>query len=141
MYRGADEMIAEMLEVFIVIILVFAIPTIIGQWKTFEKAGQPGWAAIIPIYATVMVVQVSKKPMWWVAVILLAGIIPLVGGLVALVGRFVVCMALAKQFGKSEGFGIGLVFLPFIFYPILGFGDAQYEGVEQVKTNDEVLDI
>ena len=84
MYRGADEMIAEMLGVFIVIILIFAIPTI-GQWKTFEKAGQPGWAAIIPIYATVMVVQVSKKPMWWVAVILLAGIIPFFGGLVALV--------------------------------------------------------
>ena len=38
----------------------------------------------------------------------------------------VVALDVAKNFGKGAGFGIGLAFLGFIFYPILGFGDAEY---------------
>jgi Family of unknown function (DUF5684) len=141
MYNNLEDLIAEMLVLVLVVVLIFGIPTIIGQWKTFEKAGQPGWAAIVPIYATIMVVQVSKKPMWWAAILLLGGLVPIVGPIASIVGRFIVCIALAKKYGKSDGFGVGLVFLPFIFYPILGFGDATYEGAEESKTDEEILDI
>ena len=59
-----------------------------------------------------------NKPVWWVTLIL----IPLVN--IAIM--FIINIALAKSFGKGTGFGIGLVLLPFIFVPLLAFGDAEY---------------
>ena len=34
----------------------------------------------------------------------------------------------AIAFGKGTGFGIGLIFLPVVFLPILGYGSAEYAG-------------
>jgi hypothetical protein len=99
---------------------VFAIAVIASIWKVFTKAGQPGWACIVPIYNLVVILQIAGKPIWWIILML----IPLVNLVVA----FMVYIALAKNFGKGAGFGIGLVLLGFIFFPILGFGDARYLG-------------
>jgi len=98
-----------------IIVFVFA-----GVWKTFTKAGQPGWAAIIPIFNLYVLIKTAGRPGWW----LLLFIIPLVN----IVMVFIVAIDVAKAFGKGTGFGIGLALLGFIFYPILGFGDATYQG-------------
>jgi hypothetical protein len=91
---------------------------IAGMWKTFAKAGRPGWAAIIPFYNVYVATEVARLSILW---FILALLIPIVGMLV-------VSIKIAENFGKGAGFGIGLFLLPMIFYPILGFGQAQYQG-------------
>lgn len=100
--------------------LLIALVVLAGIWKTFEKAGKPGWAAIIPIYNIIVMLEIAGKPLWWIILFL----VPCVNIIVSLL----VFIALAKSFGKSEVFGIGLWLLGFIFFPILGFGDAKYIG-------------
>lgn len=100
--------------------LVFIIVYIAGLWKIFVKAGKPGWAAIVPIYNIIVLLEIVGKPVWWIILYL----IPVVN---VIFGVWTVNL-LSKSFGKSEGFTIGLLFLGIIFYPMLGFGDAEYEG-------------
>ena len=100
---------------FGVIILMLA-----GFWKVFSKAGKPGWAAIIPIYNLVILLEIAGKPLWWIVLFF----IPLAN----FVAAILVSIEVAKAFGKGAGFGLGLVFLSPIFYPILGFGSAEYQG-------------
>ena len=100
--------------------------TIASLWKIFEKAGKPGWAAIIPIYNIIVLLEIVNKPVWWIVLIL----VPIVNLIVAVL----IYVELAKCFGKSAGFGIGMVFLGFIFLPILAFSDAEYmDGENMVK--------
>ena len=103
---------------FTFIEFVLAVLTIAGFWKVFVKVGYPGWAAIIPFYNVYILVKIAGRPGWWFLLFL----IPLVN--IAII--IVVSLDVAKRFGKGVGFGIGLALLGFIFYPILGFGDAQY---------------
>ena len=105
------------------IYLAIIIGVIAGMWKVFTKAGKPGWAAIVPIYNLIVLLEIVGKPLWWVILFF----IPIVGIVIAIL----VCIELAKAFGKSTGFGIGLALLGFIFIPMLGFGDAQYQGAKQ----------
>jgi hypothetical protein len=102
----------------IVIGSIFGLLMIVSLWKVFAKAGEPGWAAIVPIYNVVVLVKISGKPLWWLVLFF----IPCVN----IIASFVVYVALAERFGKGTGFGIGLWLLGFIFLPILAFGDAQY---------------
>ncbi len=102
------------------IFLAIFIAIIAGFWKVFTKAGKPGWAAIIPIYNGIVLLEIAGKPLWWIILFF----IPLVNVIMAIL----VGLAVARNFGKSELFGVGLGLLGFIFYPILGFGDAQYQG-------------
>ena len=102
-----------------VVIMALVVFQIAAWWKMFEKAGQPGWAAIIPIYNIVVVLRVAGKPLWWIILL----IIPLVNIIVWII----VSVAIANNFGRGTLFGIGLLLLGFIFYPILGFGDATYQ--------------
>lgn len=99
--------------------LLFLVLIIYSLWKVFEKAGQPGWAAIIPFYNLYIMLKIAKKPGWW----LILMFIPLVN----LVIFILTYIAFAKAFGKGTGFALGLVFLGFIFFPLLAFGDAQYD--------------
>ena len=112
-----------MIGLFILVIeLAIIVAIIAGFWKVFVKAGKPGWAAIIPIYNVIVLLQIASKPLWWIILFF----IPLVNIIMAIL----VGIAVAKSFGKSDAFGIGLGLLGFIFYPILGFGDAQYQGAK-----------
>lgn len=104
--------------VTIIVAVAFAVLMIAAMWKVFEKAGEPGWAAIIPIYNVIVLLKIAGRPAWWVILFL----IPVVNFIVAIL----VSLDVAKRFDKSAGFGIGLALLGFIFYPILGFGDARY---------------
>jgi hypothetical protein len=100
--------------------LVFVVATVAGLWKVFAKAGQPGWAAIIPIYNAVVMLQIAKKPVWWIILFL----VPIVNFVIAIL----VAIEIAKRFKQGAGFGVGMAFLPFIFYPMLGFGSSTYQG-------------
>lgn len=105
---------------FIVImsIVVFMVASV---WKVFVKAGEPGWACLIPIYNLFIFLKIIGRPWWWI----ILAVIPIIS-LVLLITPF----DLAKRFDKGVGFGFGLLFLGFIFYPILGFGDAEYTAPE-----------
>lgn len=100
--------------------LAVVIGIIASIWKVFVKAGQPGWACLIPIYNIIVMLQIVGRPIWWIVLML----IPIVNIVVSII----VSIDMAKSFGKDAGFGIGLALLGFIFYPILGFGDAKYQG-------------
>jgi len=103
-----------------IVMLAIALLLIAAMWKVFTKAGEPGWAAIVPIYNLIVLLKIAGKPAWWFILF----IIPFVNLIVA----FIVSIAIAKAFGKGTGFGIGLALLGPIFYPVLGFGDARYQG-------------
>lgn len=89
-------------------------------WKIYSKAGQPGWACIIPFYNIWVFVKILGKPPLWFVLML----IPLVN----IIMCFIVPFVLAEKFGKGTGFALGLLLLWPIFYPILAFGSAQYQG-------------
>ena len=89
-------------------------------WKIYAKAGKPGWAAIVPIYNIIVLLEIIGKPWWW----LLLMLIPLVNFIVLII----VIHGLSVSFGKGAGYTVGLILLGIIFYPLLAFGDAQYVG-------------
>jgi len=100
--------------------LLIALLVIVAMWKVFTKAGQPGWASIIPIYNLYVWCKIVGRPWWWILLML----IPFVNFIILII----LCIDMAKSFGKGAGFGIGLALLGIIFWPILGFGSAQYQG-------------
>lgn len=93
-----------------------------SMWKIFSKAGQPGWAAIILIYNFIVWCKIVGRPIWWVLLLLIC--FPIF--------YIILCIDLAKSFGKGVGFAIGLILLSIIFFPILGFGSATYQGPSAV---------
>lgn len=141
------------LLVFCLVFLACGILTIIGQWKTINKMGGRGWAAIVPVFGNweiasccgcsiklavtytalsacnivlYLMTEFGEKsgaapnafssPAFWAVCILFI--------IADFVVECFVCMRMARHFGKSNGFAAGLIFLPFIFLPILGFGSA-----------------
>jgi hypothetical protein len=100
-----------------VLVLVLCI---VAMWKIFVKAGKPGWACIIPIYNIIVLLEIVGKPWWWIILLIIPG--------VNIVFAIWMLNLLSKSFGKEVGFTIGLIFLSFIFLPILGFGESKYQG-------------
>ena len=98
--------------------LVIIVVMVASMWKVFTKAGKPGWAAIVPIYNFIVILEIAGKPLWWFLLLL----VPFVNFVVF----FLLGINIAKAFGKGTGFGVGLTLLPFIFYPMLAFTDATY---------------
>ena len=111
---------------YLAVLLVFYILVVIAMWKVFTKAGKPGWASLIPVYNMVVMYQIVGLNPW----LLLLYLIPFVNWIAAFVLSIMQNIKLAKVFGKSTGFAIGLIFLNPIFLLILGFGDAKYIGCE-----------
>jgi Family of unknown function (DUF5684) len=107
--------------------LVIMVVFLIAVWKVFVKAGQPGWAVLIPIYNGYIMLKIAGRPGWW----LLLFLVPLVN----LVVGILVAMDIAKAFGRSAAFGVILLFLlAGIGYLILGFGKATYHPIGAVAT-------
>lgn len=93
--------------------------------KVFKKAGQPAWAAFVPIYNTWVLFELGGKPGW----LILLAFIPFVGGIIVFVISLLVSLELAKRFGKSQVFGIfGLWIFSLIGYAILAFDSSTYHG-------------
>lgn len=106
--------------VFWICEIAFIVLMVAAMWRVFSKAGEPGWAAIIPIYNIYVMCKVAGRPGWWLILLL----IPIVNFIIAIILN----VDISKRFGNGVGFAIGMIFLPFIFWPILGFGSAQYQG-------------
>jgi hypothetical protein len=106
----------------ILFIFIIAVVVLIGasMWTIFTKAGQPGWAAIIPIYNMIVLLKIVGKPTWWILLCLIPGV-----NYVFIIWTY---NMLSKSFGKEEGFTVGLILLGIVFFPILAFGDAKYLG-------------
>jgi hypothetical protein len=106
--------------IWVLLYIAFIVFVIASLWMVFVKAREPGWAAIIPIYNSIVVLRIVGRPIWWIILLF----IPIVN----IVVWIVVLVDLAHSFGMGGGFAVGLLLLPFIFFPILGFGDATYRG-------------
>lgn len=119
---AANGVMAAMAGVMAVAAIV-GIFFIICMWKIYAKAGKPGWAAIIPIYNIIVQLEIINRPVWWLVLLF----IPFVN----IVIMIIMTIDMAKSFGRSTGFGIGLLFLSIIFYPILAFGSSTYTKIER----------
>ena len=124
--NGSETELMEQLQSFwaaySVVIIVAAVISIIATWKIFTKAGKPGWASIIPFYSQYLLFEMVGMKGWYIFLIF----IPIVGAFIVYVLSLVAHFRLAKCFGKSTGFGIGMIFLSFIFTLILGFDSSTY---------------
>ncbi len=89
-------------------------------WKILDKTGRPGWGILIPIFNVLLILEITGKPWWWILLLL----IPIVDIIYAI---WVVNL-LAKSFGKSKRYTLGIIFFPYIFIPMLAFGEAIYNG-------------
>jgi hypothetical protein len=99
------------------LIVVFMV---VSSWKLYAKAGKPGWASIVPIYNIIVLLQIVGRPVWWILLML----VPFVNIVVAII----LTNDLSKSFGKDVAWTLGLLFLPFVFMPMLAFGKAKYVG-------------
>ena len=123
----SGSMIAFFAFFFLLYIGIIAL-MIISMWKIFVKANQSGWAAIVPFYNYYVMIEIAKKPTWWFGMMF----VPLAN----IVFTIMIINALVKNFGKSEGFTVGVIFLPYVFFPILAFGDAKYIDSEKISSQD-----
>ena len=114
---------AGVMMVYMVILLIVSIISLVGLWKIFVKAGKPGWGAIIPIYNMYCLFEMSFGTGWP----FLLCFVPCVNAVMMII----MWIKLAQAFGKGAGYGVGILLVPFIFLPMLGFGDAQYVGSVQ----------
>jgi hypothetical protein len=108
------------LMVTMAVAFAFVGVVVAGLWKVFIKAGQPGWAVLVPFYNVLIVLRIVGRPDIWLLFCLIPG--------VNVVIQIILCIDLAKSFGKDTLFAIGLILLPIVFFPILGFGNARYLG-------------
>lgn len=106
------------------IVVLFLVITMEAQWKIFKKAGHEGWAAFVPVYNTIVMLDIVGKPVVWFFLLC----IPFVNIIFAI---WIVNL-LAKRFGKDEGYTVGLLVLPFIFYPLLGLSEEKIISEEAV---------
>ena len=117
---GGMQMLLAFISAVMIPLIIVAVITLVGKWKIYEKAGKPGWAALIPVYTWIVMLEIVGKPIWWIFLFF----IPCVN----IVFMIWTVNLLSKSFGQSEGFTVGLILLGFVFYPSLGFGSYQYLG-------------
>jgi len=98
---------------------IIGLIAIISYAKIFKKAGKPWWASIVPIYNTIVMIEIAKLPLWYIALFF----IPIAN----IYAIFKINIEMAKKFGKGTGFGIGMTLLSIIFIPLLAFSDNKYE--------------
>ncbi|MBS1512249.1 MAG: signal peptidase I [Bacteroidetes bacterium] len=118
------------MAIILIFYFAFIIFIIASIWKTFEKAGQPGWASIVPFYNYYIMAKMGGVKNWWLIFIPLINIYIII----------VIFHGISKSFGKDAGFTVGLILLGFIFWPILGFGSAKYIGPNGVNEMQDDID-
>lgn len=119
---GLDALFGGFLMVYLLIMFAVAILIIVAQWKIFSKANKPGWASLVPIYNQYVLLEIcGMNP-----ILAFLTLIPFVGSFIALYIAVVSPFKLAGAFGKDTAFGVGLLLVGPIFYPILAFSDATY---------------
>lgn len=119
-FSGLSFLVGALGFMFYLAAIIFGILAIIGMWKVFTKAGEPGWMSLIPFLNTYKLYKIAWGNGW----LFLLGLIPIVN----IVVYIMVSIKMARAFGMGTGFAVGLILLPSIFYLILGFGDSVYYG-------------
>lgn len=136
MYGYLFAFLLWFLSTFFIIGIALMIFSIIVYWKLFEKAGKEGWKSIIPIYNTIVLFDIIGYK-WYYIFVSLLGIIPIIGPILLLLFMISYNIKLAKAFGQSTIFGIGLWLLSPVFAAIIAFSkDINYVG----KTVDKDID-
>ena len=117
--------------IFWLIVIALLVLTYVAKWKLFKKANIDGWEALIPVHSDIVELQLGGVKTYWyfLNLVVLRGIGPLIFS-------FWKSIALSKAFGKGTGFGVLLAFFPYVCYPILAFGSAQYVGPEANNSNN-----
>lgn len=112
-----------------ILIIAVTVLILVAKWKVFKKAGVDGWESLIPIHSEVVELQLGGVKTYWyfLNLIVICGIGPLIFS-------FWKSIALAKAFGKGTGFGVLLTLFPFVCYPILAWGNAEYVGPQTNET-------
>lgn len=119
MYETTNQTgVTALLSTYMILILVIAVIMIVANWKVFTKAGKPGWASIIPLYNMYVMFEIAGMNGW----MFLLTFIPIVNIII----QIMLYLNLAKKFGKSTGFAIGLILLNPIFLLMLAFGNTEY---------------
>jgi CDP-diglyceride synthetase len=108
-----------------ILVAGIVVVTLIGMWKVFTKAGEPGWAVLVPIYNLIVLLRIAGLPWYWVFAPFVA-IIPILGWIAYMVWIVWVHHRISTRFGQGVGFTIGLTLLGPIFWLILGFGSSKY---------------
>lgn len=136
MYGALFAFLLWVLSTFFLIVIFLAIFYIVIYWKLFEKAGKEGWKSIIPIYNTIVLLDIIGYKWYYIFMPLLV-IIPIIGPILLLLFMISYNIKLAKAFGQSTVFGIGLWLLNPVFCAIIAFSkDINYVG----KTVDKDID-
>ena len=121
MFMSSGNELIYIFFIFIMLtVIVISILIISGQWKTFKKANKPGWAAIVPIYNYIVMLEIAELPLWYLALYF----IPIAN----IYAQVMTYIEFAKKYGESAGFAIGMMLLPYVFFPLLGFGNYKYTG-------------
>ena len=129
---GIDSIIIGLISAYFGVIILIVLVFIIAGWRLFSKAGKPGWAIIIPFYNLYIYTQIIQRPGWWI-LLYFSIAIPAVGALALVFLSIVDQLRLAKVFGRSAGFGVGLILLGWVFFPILAFSGTQYDSHRVVE--------
>lgn len=141
--EGIAGVIMGMLGLIIFLVVIIgaaAIVTMIAKMAVYKKAGKPSWAAWVPGYSNVLDCEIGGIDPRWVLIYLygsVLSVIPFIGSLaylaVMVYYAIIVNVSLAHSFGKSTGFAVGLILVPFVFIPMLGWGQAKYEGAKPMN--------
>lgn len=116
------------LVILMIISLLLSILLIVSMWKIYKKAGKPGWAAIVPVYNIIVLLEIAELPLWYIALFL----VPFAN----IYAMFKIYIELAHKFGKSTGFGVASVFFSAICFPILAFNkNIVYKNASVVENN------
>ena len=126
---GLTGAIVAMGLFFWILSMALSILMIVSLWKIFKKAGKPGWASIIPIYNIYIMCEIAEKEWWYV----LLSCVPFAN----IYAMIVLYNGMAKRFGKSGGFVVGMILLPVVFFPMLAFGKDAAIVNNQPNTSNE----
>ena len=120
MYDSYETAVFAAMGIYMVVICIVAVFAIVCMWKIFSKAGQPGWASLIPFYNNYVLFEIA----WGNGLLFLLLFVPVANFVVMII----LWVKLSQSFGYSAAFAIGLLFLPVIFLTILAFGNNRYIG-------------
>ena len=129
------DLINSIISFIIFLIFIISIRIIIVticKWVLLKRADEKGWKALIPFYGTYTFLDIIGLNKYWIIVTILpvvfsfTGVLLLIFLILNIYFKIIFSISLSKSYGKSEFFGVGLFFLPIIFYPILVFSKSKY---------------
>jgi hypothetical protein len=129
---GVAAALMAFFAAFALVFIVIGLVTLVGMWKVFTKAGQPGWAVLVPVYNFIVLLRIAGLPWYWVFTPLII-LIPILGAIAYLAWVVWVHHRISTRFGQGVGFTIGLTLLGPIFWLILGFGSSKYLGEQPAQ--------